>query len=103
MDQVFRALGDETRRRIVALVWDAERTAGEVADAFSMSRPGVSQHLKVLLRAGVVTVDARGTRRYYRANRDRLREAQTALAEFWDDRLRRLKLAAEATESERKR
>lgn len=102
MDAVFRALGDETRRRILALVWDEERSAGEVAECFSMSRPGVSQHLKVLLDAGAVTVEARGTHRFYRANPHALRQVQAALAEFWDDRLRRLKLAAEAAERERR-
>jgi DNA-binding transcriptional ArsR family regulator len=96
MDGVLRALADDTRRRIVALVWDADRTAGEVAAQFAMTRPGVSQHLKVLLEAGVVRVRAEGTRRYYRANPDRVREARALLEEFWDDRLRRLKLLAEA-------
>jgi len=101
MDQVFRALGDETRRRILALVWDEERSAGDVAQCFRMSRPGVSQHLKVLLEAGVVTVRPRGTHRFYRANQDALRRVQAALAAYWDDRLRRLKLAAEAAVRER--
>jgi DNA-binding transcriptional ArsR family regulator len=96
MDAVLRALADENRRRIVALVWDEDRTAGEVAAEFAMTRPGVSQHLKVLLDAGVVSVRAEGTRRYYRANRAQVRQARDVLAQFWDERLRRLKILAEA-------
>ena len=96
MDAVLRALADENRRRIVALVWGEDRTAGEVAARFAMTRPGVSQHLKVLLDAGVVSVRAEGTRRYYRANRAQVRQARMLLAQFWDDRLRRLKILAEA-------
>jgi DNA-binding transcriptional ArsR family regulator len=96
MDTILRALADDTRRRIVALVWSEDRTAGEVAAQFAMTRPGVSQHLKVLLDAGIVSVRAEGTRRYYRANPDRVREARVVLEQFWDDRLRRLKFLAEA-------
>ncbi|HZT51340.1 MAG TPA: metalloregulator ArsR/SmtB family transcription factor [Stellaceae bacterium] len=101
MDSVLKALADETRRRIVALVWDEDRTAGEIAAQFAMTRPGVSQHLKVLLEAGVVCVRAAGTRRFYRANPDRVREARLVLEAFWDDRLRHLKRLAEAAQWER--
>jgi len=96
MDTVLRALADPTRRRILALVWHEDRTAGEVAAEFAISRPGVSQHLKVLREAGVVTVRAQGTRRYYRANPEAVSEVRALLEEFWTVRLRRLKGAVEA-------
>jgi DNA-binding transcriptional ArsR family regulator len=73
MNAVFRALADESRRRIVALAWDEDRTAGDVAAHFAMTRPGVPQHLTALREAGVVTVRATGTRRLYRVNRDTVR------------------------------
>lgn len=102
MDMELRALADETRRSILALVWDEDRTAGEVAARFTMSRPGVSQHLRVLLDAGLVSVRGEGTRRYYRANQANLDRIRAAIAAFWDDRLRCLKLAAEAEERARR-
>jgi DNA-binding transcriptional ArsR family regulator len=48
MDMILRALADGTRRRILSLVWRDERTAGEIASQFAMTRPAVSQHLTVL-------------------------------------------------------
>jgi DNA-binding transcriptional ArsR family regulator len=100
MNQVFRALADETRRQIVALAWEEDRSAGELAAHFAMSRPGVSQHLKVLLEAGVVTVRHAGTRRYYRTSQDALRQARDLIEDFWRDSLHRLKAVAEAAERE---
>ena len=98
MDAALRALADETRRRIVALAWDRDCPAGEVARHFEMSRPAVSQHLKVLLDAGLIHVRREGTKRLYRADPATVMKVRRLLEEFWNDRLRRLKLAAEAEE-----
>jgi len=59
------ALADPTRRRIVELLADDERSAGEIASHFSTSRPGVSRHLRVLRDAGLVRVREDGQRRLY--------------------------------------
>ncbi len=57
----FAALADETRREILALLRDGSRPAGEIADAFELSKPTISHHLKVLESAGLVRSERRGT------------------------------------------
>jgi len=103
MDDVLRALADEKRRQILALIWRKELTAGQIADKFMVTRPAISQHLGVLRASRLVTVRCAGTRRLYRANRDTLAELRTYLAAFWDTRLERLKVAAEAAEKGKRR
>lgn len=103
MDRTLRALADETRRRILLLVWRRERTAGEIAAEFPVSRPAISQHLRVLLTSELITVRQAGTRRLYRANRRALARLRAQLGAFWDTRLEELKDAAEAAERKRRR
>jgi DNA-binding transcriptional ArsR family regulator len=68
IDLVAHALADRTRRGLLRLVRDDERAAGELAAAFpEMSRPAVSQHLRLLHEAGLVSVRPIGNRRLYRA------------------------------------
>jgi DNA-binding transcriptional ArsR family regulator len=99
IDLVAQALADDTRRSIFRMVRDNERSAGDLAAAFSsMSRPAVSQHLRVLSTAGLVTVRPDGNRRMYRARREGLAEMWEYLDEMWTDRLWRLKQVAEADE-----
>jgi DNA-binding transcriptional ArsR family regulator len=98
MDTALRALADGTRRHILALVWHEERTASDIASAFAMTRPAVSQHLKVLRESALVSLRRDGTRRFYRANRAAIARLQAELAAFWDQGLARLKRAAEAAE-----
>lgn len=62
MDAVLRALADGTRRHILALVWRQERTAGQIAAEFLVSRPAISQHLRVLLTSELITIRRAGTR-----------------------------------------
>ncbi len=95
MDEGLRAIADTTRRRILKLVWLEELTAGEIASQFDVSRPAISQHLAVLLEAGLVGVRSEGTRRYYIAHRNSLKALRVFLEEFWDESLARLKLEAE--------
>jgi DNA-binding transcriptional ArsR family regulator len=92
---VLRALSDAGRRRILALVRDEERSAGEIAAEFTVSWPAVSQHLKVLKDAGLVTERREGTRRLYRARPEGLADVRAFLDEFWDDKLERLKREVE--------
>ena len=80
----FEALADPTRRRIVELVAERERSAGELASAFAISRPGVSRHLRVLREEGIVTAREEGTRRVYF-----LKPASLDEVDDWVDRCRR--------------
>jgi DNA-binding transcriptional ArsR family regulator len=89
-------VADPTRRTILRLVRDDEVAAGEIASRFpEISRPAVSQHLRVLSDAGLVVTRKDGNRRMYRARPEGLAEARDYLNEMWPDRLARLKSAAE--------
>jgi DNA-binding transcriptional ArsR family regulator len=103
MDLALRALADSTRRRILTLVWRKERTAGEIASEFAMTRPAVSQHLTVLRESDLVLVRRAGVRRFYRANRKAVARIRAELGAFWDDRLIRLRNAAESVERKGRR
>jgi DNA-binding transcriptional ArsR family regulator len=92
----LKAISDPTRREILRLVWNAELPAGGIASHFEVTRPAVSQHLKVLKDAGLVTERRDGVRRIYRARPEGLAEVRAFLEQFWDDRLLDLKLAVEA-------
>ena len=96
MDAVFHAIAEPRRRQILRLVWSVERTAGDVAAHFDLSRPNISKHLRVLTEAGLVDVRCEGTRRLYRARPQRLEEARHFLDTFWDNSLEAIKLSAEA-------
>ena len=96
MDEALRAVADPTRRAILRLVRDGELAAGDIATHFpSMSRPAVSQHLRVLADSGLVDVRPDGNRRMYSWRREGLRDAAAFLDEMWSDGLARLKAAAE--------
>lgn len=99
MDAALRAVADPTRRSILRLVHDVELPAGKIAEQFpSISRPAVSQHLRVLEDAGLVSVRRDGNRRLYHWRREGLRDAVGFLDEMWSDSLARLKAAAEREE-----
>ena len=78
------ALGDPTRRAIVACLAERPRAVGELADELPVSRPAVSQHLKVLKDAGLVTERAAGTRRIYRLNPAGVGALRDQLEVFWN-------------------
>jgi DNA-binding transcriptional ArsR family regulator len=104
IDLVAHALADGTRRGILRLVRDDERAAGDLAAAFpQMSRPAVSQHLRVLHDAGLVSIRPDGNRRYYRARREGLAEVWQYVDDMWTDRLAKLKAAAEHADRSQKR
>jgi DNA-binding transcriptional ArsR family regulator len=75
-----------------------ERTAGDIAAQFEVTRPAISQHLTVLRDAGLVVERRAGTRRWYRARPEGTRELHDWLEGFWDDGLARLAAAAEQEE-----
>jgi DNA-binding transcriptional ArsR family regulator len=95
MEAALRALSDAGRRRILTLVRDEERSAGEIAAEFTVSWPAVSQHLRVLKDAGLVSERRDGTRRLYRARPEGLADVRAFLEGFWDDKLERLKWEVE--------
>ena len=103
MDAALKAIAEPRRRAILRLVRDEERTAGEIAEAFEVTRPAISQHLGVLKEAGLVDERRDGTRRFYRARPEGLRDLQRFLEEFWQDKLSRLKAAAEWEERKKRR
>ncbi len=96
MSELLRALAEPRRREILKLLQDSELAAGEIAEQFNVTRPAISQHLKVLTRAGLVRVRKAGTKRLYQLRPEAIEELAEYLAEFWDVSLRMLKHAAEA-------
>jgi DNA-binding transcriptional ArsR family regulator len=95
MEAALKALSDPGRRRILTLVRDEERSAGEIASVFTVSWPAVSQHLRVLREAGLVTERRDGAKRLYRARPEGLSEVRDFLDAFWDAGLERLKREVE--------
>ncbi len=79
IQKVLAALTSPVRREILGLIWDRELSAGEIADAFPVTKPTISQHLAVLREAGLAESTAVGTSRRYRARRDALRGLDGAL------------------------
>jgi DNA-binding transcriptional ArsR family regulator len=92
---VFHVLAEARRREVLALVAGRERTAGEIAEQFDVTRQAISQHLRILLAAGLITERRDGARRWYSARPEGLEEVRAYLATMWPDALDRLKLAAE--------
>ena len=89
------ALGDPTRRAIFEALIRKPQAVGELADAFPVSRPAVSQHLKVLTDSGLLSVRQDGTRRIYAANPSGIAKLRAYVEQFWRDSLVTLKAAAE--------
>src|SRR5258705_12324301 len=87
-DVVLDALADRTRRRVFESLRSRPMTVRELADLQPVSRPAVSQHLKVLESAGLVNVEARGSRRLYSIRPEGLREVRAYLDSFLSDVLR---------------
>jgi DNA-binding transcriptional ArsR family regulator len=84
---VLDALGDPTRRTVLDLVRRGERAVGEIADRLPVSRPAVSQHLRVLKEAGLVRDRRVGTRRLYSVDRRGLDQLRHFLERYWDSAL----------------
>lgn len=88
--EIFTALADPTRRRIVELLARGEYAAGEIVDAFDVSGPAISQHLKVLREAALVQVRVDGQRRIYQLNPQGLSEMDAwlnSVRRFWAPKL----------------
>ena len=99
-DDALSALGDPTRRAIIACLAERPRAVGEIADELPVSRPAVSQHLKVLKNAGLVTERAAGTRRIYRLNPAGVAALRDQLDMFWSRALAGYQDAVEQQDEE---
>jgi DNA-binding transcriptional ArsR family regulator len=89
------ALGDPTRRAIFERLADGPKAVGEIADELPVSRPAVSQHLKVLKQAGLVIDRAQGTRRLYQLNPQGIQHLRAYFDQFWNQALASFKEAVE--------
>jgi DNA-binding transcriptional ArsR family regulator len=96
---VWDALGDPTRRRIFERLREGPRSVGELAEGLPVSRPAVSQHLRVLKEAGLVSDRKDGTRRVYRVDPDGVREIRDTFDRLWSDALERFRDEAEKEEA----
>jgi DNA-binding transcriptional ArsR family regulator len=96
--EVFEAIAQPKRREILRLLASGERSAGEVASQFEVTQPAISQHLRALKEAGLVSERRDGTRRLYSVRPEGLADLNDFLAEILPGRLQRLKRVAEAEE-----
>lgn len=100
-DDVFLALANPVRRRLLELLAEGPRTAGDLAGQFELSRPAVAEHLQVLRRANLVRDEPVGRQRHYHLSVERLAQVSDWLHPFeriWRERLRTLADILEAEE-----
>ena len=95
VDDVFQALAEPRRRAILAVLGQGERTVGDIAGRFDVTRPAISQHLRVLREAGLVAERADGRRRWYRVDPTGIERVRSELDRFWDHELDELQATAE--------
>jgi DNA-binding transcriptional ArsR family regulator len=96
----FDALGDATRRAILARLLEGPIAVGELAQEFPISRPAISQHLRILKDARLVTDSAAGTRRLYAINLEGFDALREYFDQFWDQALAAFKKKAEEQKEE---
>jgi DNA-binding transcriptional ArsR family regulator len=99
---VFQVLAEPRRREVLRLLADRELTAGEIAGGFDVTRQAVSQHLRVLLEAGLIRERRDGVRRWYSARPEGLEEVRAYVDAMWPPALGRLKAAAEREHAARR-
>jgi DNA-binding transcriptional ArsR family regulator len=105
LEVAMEAIANPRRRQILHLVWDAERSAGEIASSVDdVSWPAVSQNLRLLKNSGLITERREGTHRYYKADRRALGPLEAVLRQMWSRELGRLgELAEREARSRRQR
>ena|SRR5512143_2323740 len=96
----FAALADDTRREVFERLARGPRSVGELAEGLPVSRPAVSQHLKVLKEAGLVTDRAEGAKRVYQIDPAGLGPVRAWLDRFWDQALEAFQAEVEADDEE---
>ena len=100
-DAVLRALADPQRRKVLELVRTRELAAGQIAAHFAITQQAVSQHLRVLAQAGLLSERRVGTRRLYSFRPESLEPVRSILADLWPDALLRLKQVVEQGKRQR--
>lgn len=98
MDRI-QVIAEPQRRRILKLIWNDERSAGDIAGEFAITFGAVSQHLGVLRKSGFVRVRSAGNRRFYRADKQALGPLRPVLEAMWAETLDDLARTIEAEES----
>ena len=103
VERALDALGDPTRRAVFKRLRRGNRSVRQIADGMEVSRPAVSQHLKVLKSAGLIVVRVDGARRLYGIDQDGIEALRNWLDGFWDETLAAFKQAAEQEQSRSER
>lgn len=98
MEAALDAVGDRTRRVLLASLQDGPRSVVELAGQVTVGRPAVSQHLKILKEAGLVRDEARGTRRLYELNPEGIDALQRYTSSLWASALERFSDVAATTD-----
>jgi DNA-binding transcriptional ArsR family regulator len=102
MQDLLEAIAEPRRREILRLVRSKELPAGAIAANFAdVTRPAISQHLRVLREAGLLTERREGTRRLYRARPEGFGDLREFVSQFWDERLEVLRREAETEQRRR--
>jgi len=103
IDRQLDCLGDATRRAVLRLLREGPRSVGDIAAHFPVSRPAISQHLRVLSDAGFVSAQPSGTRRVYQCRPDAFGSLRAYIDEFWAVGLNNFKERAEGRRTHRRR
>ena len=103
MGSPWKALADDSRRQVLMLLKNKERTPSEIATHFDFTLPALSAHLKVLRDAELVNERREGQNRYYSVNRDGMSDMMRFFDQFWDDRLKSLKEYVENKERRKRK
>jgi ArsR family transcriptional regulator, arsenate/arsenite/antimonite-responsive transcriptional repressor len=102
MGSAWKAVSNDSRRQLLLILKDGEKTPGEMASHFDFTLPALSTHLKILREAGLVTERKEGQRKFYSVNRDGLSEMVEYLDVFWSDKLHDLKRYVENKKKQKK-
>lgn len=97
---VLQVVAEPRRRQILRLIWDEERSAGDIADQFDVTFAAISQHLAVLRASKMVKMRKEGTRHFYVADRDALAPYEPGLRVMWADALGHMKEVIERDAAE---
>lgn len=102
MGSPWKAIADDSRRQILVMLKEKERTPTEIATHFDFTLPALSTHLRVLRDAGLVSERREGQNRLYSVNREKMSEMVRFFDIFWDSRLKSLKEYVENKERKKR-
>jgi DNA-binding transcriptional ArsR family regulator len=102
MGSAWKAVADDSRRQVLVILKDGEKTPSEMATHFDFTLPALSTHLRILRDAGLVSERREGQRKFYSVNKEGMSEMVEFLDMFWTDRLHRLKQFVETKKKQKK-